>query len=189
MADFTRDPVPVDDDQSQVVLAAIRDYLDTVETKLADFVTKLTDGSARVGGTVATSGPLTDTQLRASRVPVDGSGVTQPVSGPLTDAQLRAAAVSVDTGAATGTAIASNSAVAAGATKLWGVTLRETAGSSCVVRLRDGVVGGTILATISLNAGESVRELFAKPVPVANAAGVYVQLVSGTIPEGTVFTS
>ena len=26
------------------------------------------------------SGPLTDAQLRASRVPVDGSGVTQPVS-------------------------------------------------------------------------------------------------------------
>jgi hypothetical protein len=29
---------------------------------------------------VAVTGPLTDTQLRASRVPVDGSGVTQPVS-------------------------------------------------------------------------------------------------------------
>lgn len=52
------------------------------------------------------SGPLTDTQLRASRVPVDGSGVTQPVSGtfwqatqpvsgPLTDSQLRASAVPV----------------------------------------------------------------------------------------------
>lgn len=33
--------------------------------------------------------------LISGRVPVDGSGVTQPVSGPLTDAQLRAAAVPV----------------------------------------------------------------------------------------------
>jgi hypothetical protein len=64
----------------------------------------LTDGSQRVGGTVAVtgpltdtqlrasavpvSGPLTDTQLRASRVPVDGSGVTQPVSGSVSVANL-----------------------------------------------------------------------------------------------------
>lgn len=35
-------------------------------------------------GTFAVSGPVTDTQLRASAVPVDGSGVTQPVSGSVT---------------------------------------------------------------------------------------------------------
>lgn len=62
--------------------------------------------------TQAVSGPLTDTQLRATSVPVtvsDGSGpltvdgtvgvsnfpVTQPVSGPLTDTQLRASSVPV----------------------------------------------------------------------------------------------
>jgi hypothetical protein len=47
-----------------------------------------TDNAGRVNvnvnGTVTTSGPLTDTQLRASAV---------PVSGPLTDTQLRASAV------------------------------------------------------------------------------------------------
>lgn len=36
--------------------------------------------------------------LVSGRVPVDGSGVTQPVSGPLTDAQLRASRVAVDAG-------------------------------------------------------------------------------------------
>jgi hypothetical protein len=43
------------------------------------------------------SGPLTDTQLRATAVPVSGTfwQATQPVSGPLTDTQLRAAAVPV----------------------------------------------------------------------------------------------
>lgn len=43
------------------------------------------------------SGPLTDTQLRATAVPVSGAffQATQPVSGPLTDTQLRATAVPV----------------------------------------------------------------------------------------------
>lgn len=50
----------------------------------------LTDSSQRVGGTVTVdasgvavpvTGPLTNAQLRASAVPVDGSAVTQPVSG------------------------------------------------------------------------------------------------------------
>ena len=44
------------------------------------------DGTVGVSGSVAVTGPLTDTQLRASAV---------PVSGPLTDTQLRATAVPV----------------------------------------------------------------------------------------------
>lgn len=44
--------------------------------------------------------------LVTGRVPVDGSGVTQPVSGPLTDTQLRATAVPVS-----GTVAISNSSV------------------------------------------------------------------------------
>lgn len=96
----------------------------------------------------------------------------------------------VDSGASTATDLGvGGGAVAAGAVKLWGFTARETAGAVAIIRLRDGVVGGKILATVSLAASESVREVWPKPLPVANAAGVYVQLVSGTIPEGTVFTS
>lgn len=69
------------------------------------------DGTVGIAGTVPVSGPLTDTQLRASAVPVAGTvavsnlPATQPVSGTvavsnmvaqgLTDAQLRAAAVPV----------------------------------------------------------------------------------------------
>lgn len=55
-----------------------------------------------VGNTVSVSGPLTDTQLRASAVPVSGPltdtqlrASAVPVSGPLTDTQLRATAVPV----------------------------------------------------------------------------------------------
>lgn len=78
----------------------------------------LADIEAAIGGTLNVTGPLTDTQLRASAVPVSGTfwPTTQPVSiastvavsGPLTDAQLRASAVPVSaaslplpTGAAT----------------------------------------------------------------------------------------
>lgn len=62
-------------------------------------------GSITVDGTVTAIGPLTDTQLRATPVPVSGTvGLdsatlsaleTINVLGPLTDAQLRAAAVPV----------------------------------------------------------------------------------------------
>lgn len=55
-----------------------------------------TDSAGRlntnVNGTVPVSGPLTDTQMRATAVPVSG---TVTASGPLTDTQLRATAVPV----------------------------------------------------------------------------------------------
>lgn len=59
----------------------------TQKTEPAD-VQKI-DGSAI---TQPVSGPLTDTQLRATAVPVSG---TVTASGPLTDTQLRAAAVPI----------------------------------------------------------------------------------------------
>ena len=54
-------------------------------------------GTVGVSGSVAVTGPLTDAQLRSSAVPVSGTfyQATQPVSGPLTDAELRASAVPV----------------------------------------------------------------------------------------------
>lgn len=60
----------------------------------------------RISGTVAVTGPLTDTQLRASAVPVTiptpvpvtDNGGSLTVDGPLTDSQLRASAVPVTVG-------------------------------------------------------------------------------------------
>lgn len=53
------------------------------------------------GPTLTVTGPLTDTQLRATPIPVSGAFYpeTQPVSGPLTDTQLRATAVPVSAAA------------------------------------------------------------------------------------------
>jgi hypothetical protein len=58
-----------------------------------------------VSGTVTATGPLTDTQLRATAVPVSGPltdtqlrASSVPVTGPLTDAQLRASLVPIALG-------------------------------------------------------------------------------------------
>jgi hypothetical protein len=63
-------------------------YAQAVAGPLTD--TQLRATAVPVSGTVTASGPLTDTQLRATAVPVSG---TVTASGPLTDTQLRAADV------------------------------------------------------------------------------------------------
>nr|CAI3971185.1 hypothetical protein ORM20_00136 [Ochrobactrum phage ORM_20] len=73
---------------------------DAVKIDPAQNTVKLdaTTNTVKVSGNVAVTGPLTDTQLRATAVPVSGSvGVTGnvAVTGPLTDTQLRATAVPV----------------------------------------------------------------------------------------------
>jgi len=65
------------DAATQTTLEAARVILDAIQTA--------------VQGTLAVSGPLTDTQLRATAVPISGSVTT----GGLTDTQLRATAVPV----------------------------------------------------------------------------------------------
>lgn len=67
-----------------------------------------TDSSATtqpvsIAGTVAVSGPLTDTQLRAAAVPVSGTITANPVLGSITQASGTAGATST-------TALASNAA-------------------------------------------------------------------------------
>lgn len=62
-----------------------------------------------------------------------------------------------------------------------GFTIRETAGSTAVVRIFDNASAatGTVLEEISLAANESAREFYAHGI--AAAAGVYVDVVSGTV--------
>lgn len=63
--------------------------------------TQLRATAVPISGTVTASGPLTDTQLRATAVPISGTVTanagtgTLAVSGPLTDTQLRATAVPI----------------------------------------------------------------------------------------------
>lgn len=99
---------------TQATLASVLTQLNLLGTEA-----KLEAIRALVAGTLAVSGPLTDTQLRATAVPVSGPVTdTQlrasavPVSGPVTDTQLRASAVPISaaalplpTGAATETTL------------------------------------------------------------------------------------
>ena len=69
----------------------------SISVNIANDQTVPVSGSVSISGTPAVTGPLTDTQLRATAVPVSGTfwQATQPVSGPLTDVQLRATALPV----------------------------------------------------------------------------------------------
>jgi hypothetical protein len=84
--------------------AATQTTLNSVLTKLDDILTKL-NATLTVNGSGVTqpvSGPLTDTELRATDISVTGPLTNAqlrltavPVSGPLTDSQLRASVVPV----------------------------------------------------------------------------------------------
>jgi hypothetical protein len=68
--------------------------------------------------------------------------------------------------------------------RILGFAVLATDPSGAVLRIRDGE-GGTSLVPLSLAAGESAREWWG-PAGVATTAGVYVELVSGSV-EGTIF--
>jgi hypothetical protein len=148
-----------------------------------------TDNAGRVNtninGTVTTTGGLTDTQLRASAV---------PVSGPLTDTQLRASAVPVDTelpaAAALADAASNPTAPAAGAFgMLWnGATWDRAPGSTAgglTTNLKQ--LNGTTVATNSGNKDAGTqRVVIATDQPqLTNALKVdgsaVTQPVSGTV--------
>jgi len=66
-------------------------------------VTQPVSGSVSISGTAAVSGPLTDTQLRATAVPVSGTfyQATQPISGTITanaGTNLNTSALALETG-------------------------------------------------------------------------------------------
>lgn len=65
-----------------------------------------------------------------------------------------------------------------------GFTIRETAGSTAVVRIYDNTAAsGTLLDTIGLAANESAREFY--PGGIWVSTGIYVDIVSGAV-EGSI---
>lgn len=67
-----------------------------------------------------------------------------------------------------------------------GFSLREVSGTgAAVIRIRDGSATGTILDTVSLVANESSSDHYGTSPLWANGK-IYVQLVSGTLPEGSI---
>lgn len=66
-----------------------------------------------------------------------------------------------------------------------GFMLADTAGNGATLRFRDGGPEGQILGTVTLAAGESVRDFFG-PQGIGCTLGVYLEIVSGQI-DGAVF--
>lgn len=86
------------------------------------------DGTVGVSGSVAVTGPLTDTELRATPVPVSG---TVTATGPLTDTQLRATPVPVSgtvtaTGPLTDTQLRATPVPVSGTVAVTGVATEAT---------------------------------------------------------------
>jgi hypothetical protein len=133
---------------------------------LASVYGRLADGSVRVGGTVAVSGPATDAQLRATPL---------PVSGPLTDAQLRASSLPVS--------IAALPLPAGAATQATLATLATDAGlASVFARLADGSQH-TVVDSSALPAGASTSALQTPGnASVASIDAKTPALVTGRVP-------
>jgi hypothetical protein len=92
-----------------------------------------------VSGTVTATGPLTDTQLRASAVPVSG---TVTATGPLTDTQLRATPVPVTQPVVTGQSLAVTAA-----TPITGTGLDVSKASQITVTVKNTVAATAFTGT------------------------------------------
>jgi hypothetical protein len=67
-----------------------------------------------------------------------------------------------------------------------GFSVCETASAAAAIRVRaNGSLTGDILDTISLVADESTGDNYDHPRRAGS--GIYIELVSGTMPEGSVF--
>lgn len=102
-----------------------------------------------ISGTVTATGPLTDTQLRATPVPISG---TVTATGPLTDTQLRATPVPVSgtvtaTGPLTDTQLRATAVPVSG--PLTDTQLRATAVPVSISGTVATTVGSTTLATVT----------------------------------------
>lgn len=161
-------------------------------------------GSVTVSGTTAVSGPLTDTQLRASAVPISGTVTTSPsgtqavsgtvtanagsgtfaVSGPLTDAQLRATPVPVSASVTPAVDVtASGSLAALNAT----LPLSVANGYSGTVVQITGTWAGTIQfeGTLDGTNWSPINGVFAggtMPAPTVTANGV-IRLTPGGLSQ------
>lgn len=166
-------------------------------------------GSVTVTGSVATTGPLTDTQLRAVAVPVSG---TVTATGPLTDTQLRATPVpvsgTVTTGGLTDTQLRATAVpVSLTSTTVTGSVAVTGPVTDTQLRATPVPVSGSVTATVAsttITGSVAVTgpltdtQLRATPVPVSGtvstggltdtqlrATAVPVSLTSTTISSGT----
>lgn len=128
---------------------------DGLETALGLLATesKLEAVRALIAG-LPTASPLTDSQLRATAVPVSG---TVTASGPLTDTQLRASAVSVDSSRPATATLTNVSSSASSVTLLSSASGRKGAyifnDSTAILYVKLGTTASSTSYTVQIAAG------------------------------------
>ncbi len=156
----------------------LQTYLNTISAQPvhAEAVV-LVDSSGNPITTLPVSGPLTDTQLRATAVPVIGTffQATQPVSGPITNAELRASGVAV-----TGTFFQATQPVSGSVTATGPITNAELRAASVAVT---GPMTNVELraSPVSVTGPMTNAELRASAVAVTGTFFQSIQPVSGTV--------
>lgn len=134
----------------------------------------------RVQGTVTVTGALTDTQLRATAVPVSG---TVTASGPLTDTQLRATAVPVS-GPLTDTQLRATAVPVSGTVTASGpltdTQLRATAVPVSLSTLPALVAGSAAIGKLAANSGVDIGDVDVTSLPALAAGTNLVGFVTVT---------
>lgn len=77
---------------------------------------------------------------------------------------------------------------AAGPSQYQGIVVRETAGTGCVLRIWDNgsAASGTLIDIVAVGANAVVSNVL--PVQVWVSNGIFIERVSGTTYEGSIFT-
>jgi hypothetical protein len=148
----------------------------SISVNIANDQTVPVSGSVSISGTPAVTGPLTDTQLRATAV---------PVSGPLTDVQLRATALPVSGSVSiSGTPSVSISGTAAVSGPLTDTQLRATAVpvSGTFWQATQPISGSvSITGTPTVSGPLTDTQLRATAVPVSGTFWQATQPISGSV--------
>jgi hypothetical protein len=162
---------------------------DTVTGEQVQVVKIMLGGAGTNGGLVAAgtampvSGPLTDTQLRATAVPVSG---TVTATGPLTDAQLRATAVPVS-GPLTDTQLRATAVPVSGTVTATG-PLTDTQLRATAVPVSGPLTDTQLRATaVPVSGPVTDAQLRATAVPVSGT--VAVSSITTAIVPGTAATN
>ena len=141
-------------------------------------------GSVSISGSAAVTGPLTDSELRATAVPISGSvsiSGTPTVTGPLTDTQLRATAVPVS-----GTFWQATQPVSASALPLPTGAATETTLAAVNGKLPALDSGRLPVVLPSGGGGLTDSELRATPVQVTNSNPAFMRAGFAEVGSGIV---
>jgi hypothetical protein len=160
---------------TEATLASVLASVDGLETNTAGLASQTTLAAVLAK---LTADPATQTTLAAVLAKITSDPSTGTGQGTANTALAAIQALLTGATPFASAAATSSGQLVAGTGRLMSFSARETTTSAgAVLRLRDGS-GGTILATVSLAANESIRDSFTNGI--AYGTSLYLERVSGT---------